>query len=281
DVTGPSASTDGELAMFSGTSGKFIRRGGVLPSSYRLPRGWLAALKTSNNPVDQVNDIDIQDGECRDSTNTVDMVLPFGMTKRIDLPWAAGTDQGGLDATGTLANLSYHIFVIKNVNTTQVDCLFSPSATAPILPTGFTHFRRIASLMRRSGVLMRFLQEGDYFYKPAEVDTGVGDTIPGTASTIKTLQTIPIGIRGHAICSEMAFFNNDPAGGGTVTYMPGDVDLGGGAYGPYVDASANWFQTGYPILFNTSGQIRIRASAPATRMHLSTFGWIDPRGRND
>src|SRR4029077_884315 len=99
DVTGPSASTDGELAMFSGTSGKFIRRGGVLPSSYRLPRGWLAALKTSNNPVDQVNDIDIQDGECRDSTNTVDMVLPFGMTKRIDLPWAAGTDQGGLDAT--------------------------------------------------------------------------------------------------------------------------------------------------------------------------------------
>ena len=95
-------------------------------------------MKTSNNASDQINDIDVQDGECRDSTNTVDIVLPSGMTKRLDAFWSAGTGQGGLDQTGALVNQSYHIFVIKNVNTTQVDVLFSPSATSPLLPTGFT-----------------------------------------------------------------------------------------------------------------------------------------------
>ena len=276
DVTGPSSSTDGELAVFNGTSGKFIRRGGSLPSGYRLPRGWLAALKTSNNASDQVNDIDIQDGECRDDTNTVDIVLPSGITKRIDAFWSAGIGQGGFDQTGALANLSYHVFVIKNVNTTQVDVLFSPSATAPLLPTGFTHKRRIGSFIRTAGVIERHLQDGDYFYK-ANPAIDLIDFMPGTAGSLATLTSIPAGIRGHLISSVMTY--NTVSGCGTNFTAP-ELD-GSVAYGPHTDTSVNWSNTGYSIFFNTSRQIRIKSSHASTHAYVNVYGWIDPRGRND
>jgi microcystin-dependent protein len=280
DVTGPTISTDGELVVFNGTSGKFIRRGGMLPGGYRLPRGHLAALKTSNNPVDQVNDIDIQDGECRDSTNTVDIVLPSQMTKRLDAFWSAGTGQGGLDQIGALANLSYHVFVIKNVNTAEVDVLFSPSATAPMLPTGFTHKRRIGSFIRSAGVIDRHVQDGDYFYKNQPTIDINSLSLPVGVSLV-TLPGVPKGIKGHLMMSWMVYYNSNSIGYESAVVMSGDTTGANWVYAPHADTSASWSNTGYPVMFNTVGQVRIVVRAGGSICYLSVLGWIDTRGRND
>ena len=285
DVTGPSTSTDGELALFNGTSGKFIRRGGMLPGGFRLPRGHIAALKTSNNPVDTVNDIDIQDGECRDSTNTTDIVLPSPMTKRIDLPWAAGTNQGGLDSIGTLANLSYHIFVIKNVNTTQVDCLLSPSATNPALPTGFTHKRRIGSFIRTAGVIEGYLQEGNYFYRAQPVHPIDSLQLAVGTSAVHVIDGIPKGIIGRLMAYVL---------GGAVTtgnwvspiLMPVSAPMissVGNPYAPYCQTPGYYGHTAVQVLFDTSAQVRVCmiGSAGNGYYYVTVLGWVDQRGRND
>ena len=48
-------------------------------------------------------------------------------------------------------------------------------------------------------------------------------------------------------------------------------------YGPYVNNNI-YQNTGYPILFNTSGQIRIKANGAGVA-YLTIFGWIDPEGK--
>jgi microcystin-dependent protein len=286
DVSGPTISTDGELVVFNGTSGKFVRRGGMLPSGYRLPRGHLAALKTANNPVDQVNDIDVQDGECRDSTNTVDIVLPSGMTKRLDAFWSAGTGQGGLDQIGALANQTYHVFVIKNVNTAEVDVLFSPSATAPLLPTGFTHKRRIASIIRKAGVIERYFQEGNYFYRgQPEKGTENGQLTVGNSTIVAWGNIcIPLGITGMVIGYILAGANTSWVSPLVVPTSAIPVNSGSNPYAPYSQVPPDYGHMGFQALFDTSGSVKVSMignPGSVGSYWVTVLGWIDPRGKDN
>ena len=204
DVTGPDNSIDGEICVFSGTSGKFIRRGSF--PTLHFHRGYIAGFRTLVNATDYVNDIDVQDGECRDATNAEDIVLAAPMTKRLDAFWSAGTNQGGLDQTGSLVNGTYHIFVIKRIDTQVVDVLFSPSAVSPILPSGYSYQRRIGSFLRENGVISGYEQDGDYFFKDAPIteDNMCGSQTLGTTQVL-TLLRVPRGIRGYLISSILAY----------------------------------------------------------------------------
>lgn len=67
------------------------------------------------------------------------------MTKRVNANWTAGTGNGALD-TGSVANSStYYVYVIHNPTTLATDVLFSLSATAPTMPSGYTKSRRVGS----------------------------------------------------------------------------------------------------------------------------------------
>jgi hypothetical protein len=139
----------------------------VSPSGYpgpqslaRLPRGYLAGLIIGNNGADLTNDIDITDGECRDETNSFDIRLSAPITKQLDVAWAAGTG-GGRDTAIAIADGTWHVFAIAKADGTA-DALMSSSLTAPTMPSGFVYKRRIASIVRYSGVIKRFRRLGDY-----------------------------------------------------------------------------------------------------------------------
>ena len=292
DVVGQISSVDSEVALFSGTGGKTIKRATgtgyvtVVSGVYqtptaadlvgRMPKGHLHGLTLANNGTDVTNDIDIAIGEARDSTNAVDMILSGALTKRLDAAWAVGTNQGGRD-TGSIADNTWHVWLIKRVDTGVVDVLFSLSATAPTMPTNYTYKRRIGSIIRASAAITRFVQNGDIFdlyVNPA--------TFSGTVGLTAVLQVlnVPVGISVRAIfhagVSKASF-----APGLMVTSVSQSDQDPVTANAPIFAAGAGLY--GYAVMetwTNTSGQVRLRASQAASDVTIISLGWFDSRGKD-
>jgi hypothetical protein len=157
-----------------------------------LPRNWLSGL-TLVNGTDAVNDINIAVGECRDDTNSADIVIASALTKQLDAAWVAGTAAGGRD-TGSIADGTWHLFAIRNPTSGVCDALFSLSISAPTMPSGYTQKRRIGSVMRRSAAIVAFKQMGDYF----QIVSPINDyTFAFTAGTFgpTALLNVPKGMK--------------------------------------------------------------------------------------
>ncbi len=257
----------------------------IAAGGYVESPGMLYGLTLSNNATDAVNDIDIAIGSCVDPTLGELLTLPSIITKRLDAAWAVGTNQGGLD-TGAIANTTYHIWIIKRLDTGVVDALFSASATAPTMPTGYTAKRRIGSIVRAGATIRAFIQVGDLFTWDVPA-SDVTTTTPGTSAITPTL-TVPVGIVleaqiafgllvngaigvaiGYALLTSTAQTNTTPSATAyNVSYTDGDGS----------DIS---FDTFAAVLTDTSGQIRYRVSAGGATVtaKLRTLGWRDTRGR--
>lgn len=121
-------------------------------------RGYIFGLFFANNAIDPTNDIDIAPGAAAsDATVPSTMTLSTGILKRLDAAWAVGSGNGGLD-TGTIANTTYHVWLIQRSDTGVVDALFSTSATSPTMPSGYDRKRRIGAILREAGVIVPFAQ---------------------------------------------------------------------------------------------------------------------------
>ena len=107
-----------------------------------LPTNYITDLILSND-TDVDNDINIAAGKCRDSTDTVDIVLAAEITKQIDSAFVAGNDAGGLDTGAVAAAKVYSMWLIKRSDTGVVDALFSLSMTAPTMPANYDYKRFI------------------------------------------------------------------------------------------------------------------------------------------
>jgi len=254
----------------------------VTPKYNPLPPGFLFGCTLSNTPADLVNDITIAAGKARDSTDAVNIILAATLTKRLDANWTVGDAQGGLD-TGSAANVTYHVWLIKRSDTGVVDALFSTSATAPTMPANYTHKRRIGSILREAASIVAFRQAGDRFWR--SVPSGdVSDTNPGSAAITRLLK-VPIGI----LVDAMVVHSLVQGGTGSTFYgllsslldtssVPSatihDVVIVGNS-----DSSGN--SVAREITTNTSAQIRSRMSGSiaATTETITTLGWIDTRGR--
>lgn len=128
-----------------------------------LLSGSIYGLTLSNNGTDATNDIDIATGvAASDDTVPALMVLSAARTKRLDAAWAVGTNQGGLD-TGSIANTTYHVWLIRRPDTGVVDALFSASATSPTMPANYTQKRYLGPIVRASSAIRAFRQSGDVF----------------------------------------------------------------------------------------------------------------------
>ena len=94
-------------------------------------------LRVSQNFTDW-KDIDVQAGSVRDSTDTIDLILPSSITKRLDAAFAAGTNQGaytvsanlsgtistaGIDVTGTGTNFIGELYQAGAVSPYSADLL--------------------------------------------------------------------------------------------------------------------------------------------------------------
>jgi len=82
--------------------------------------------------------------------------------------------------TGTLAiNTWYHKYVIFNPNTGTVAALCSLSATAPTLPSGYTHWMRMGAFQTDGTTANKFPLAMTWKDNRAQYKTGVGNVPPG------------------------------------------------------------------------------------------------------
>ena len=137
---------------------------------------------------------------------------------------------GGLDTGTPLVSNWYAIHIICNEAGTLVSSLLSLSATSPILPSGYTRFRRVGWVRNNaSGNFCQFTQyDGQVWYEPASYYqvvspsgvTSFAQFVPPTSYTIR------FGVMGQA----------NPAAGihnGHITWRPN------GATGTYTSV-ASW-----------------------------------------
>lgn len=243
-------------------------------------RGHIFGLTLSNNSTDSVNDIDISSGEAASTeTNPVLMVLSSSLTKRLDAAWAIGSGNGGLD-TGTIANTTYHVWLIQRSDTGVIDALFSTSATSPTMPTGYDRKRRIGSILRLAGSIQGFSQKGDRFFLQA------GRIIRNTtaaASNILVDSGVPSGLQVYPILSSTMLINANSSASNWV----GDGDSASASFPFQANntggvTSANLGTSSGDVVTDTSGQIRwttIISSGSISSNVCTMYGWVDPRGR--
>lgn len=245
------------------------------------PAGFIYGLETSNNAVDNNNDIDIGAGYARDTTNVDTILLTAAMTKRVDAAWAAGSGNGGrMSAAAVADGTTYHLFVIKNPTTGVVDAGFDVSPTAPTLPTGYTLFRRIASPVRLTGTFWPYKQLGDEFlWGPAVQDVNV--SAPGNSGVLRAL-TVPKGIK--VVARILAAKSGGGSGVGNDTYIssPDQNDEVPATQLGYADSSIT-YQANAELFVrtNTACQIRTRSNqGGGGTLKIYTLGYIDTRGKN-
>lgn len=171
-------------------------------SSGRMPLPAMAiqGLTYSNNGSDATNDLDIAAGQCRDATNTHNLLLS-ALTKQSDVAWAVGTNQGGLD-TGAVGNNDYYIWAIKRSDTGVTDVLFSLSSTAPTMPTNYDFKRLIGWFKRVGGTIVAFhtyeLSGGglELIWDAPTLDVNLANTL--TTSGRTDAVKVPLNFSTHA-----------------------------------------------------------------------------------
>lgn len=269
----------------AGSSNPVISGGEIkLDASYL--RGYIAGLTLANNASDAANDIDLAPGIATASDQSAIFKLASSLTKRLDAAWSVGTGNGGLD-TGSIANTTYHVWLIQRSDTGVVDALFSASASSPTMPTSYDRKRRIGSIVRSSGAILTFSQLGNQFlWKSPPMDWNV--TNPGTASVTRTL-TVPTGIQVAATVTSWIFSSMNTS---VAVYLSSldQTDLPAATAGPFSqativpgDSSSHSDSAVVVLRTNTSAQIRMSLSASdaTTQVRGITHGYLDTRGRFD
>jgi hypothetical protein len=294
DVNAASASAPGavELAtpaeVLTGTdTGRAVTPEGIAVAAAR--RGHIHGLTLSNNGSDATNDIDIAAGVAADVASPYAlMYLASGITKRLDASWSVGTNQGGLD-TGSIANSTYHMWLIQRTDTGVVDVLFSTSASSPTMPANYDRKRRIGSIVRAGGAIKAFVQDGDWFNLSTPVND-VSAANPGSSAVTRTL-SVPVGVRVRAILGVFVLASDASADGPAAVYVS-DLSVsdaspsysGAASIAVYLlGATGNLLIGGMVETHtNTSGQVRSRLqlSASGTTLAITTHGWVDYRGRD-
>lgn len=246
-------------------------------------RGQIYGLTLSNNVTDATNDIDIAVGSAVDSGGVVSMVLSSALGKQLDVAWAVGgtpgAPAGGRMSAAAIANTTYHVFLIRRPDTGVVDVGFDVSPTAPTLPTNYTQFRRIGSIMRVGGAIRLFTQDGDTFvYATSVTDRS---STSASAAVLLTL-SVPTGIMVKPLIGTVltipdnANVNNNlgSAAAGTTTTNIHQLSAAGAS--ALTSATASYFTT------NTSAQLYFSCVITAgtiTSNVLATFGYVDSRGK--
>ena len=243
-----------------------------------MNRGHLFGLILSNNGTDANHDIDIATGEARSSDNAADMTLSSGLTKQIDAAWAAGTNAGGLDTGSVAANTFYYLWLIKNSSTGAIDVLFSASASAPTMPTGYDLKRRIGAVRTDGSANIRpFTQvanDPDLFLLTTPV-LDVSSAAIGTTSTAVTLTSVPPSM----IAIMRAHFSH--SGTASLLLRPSSEanQAPSTTVSPLLTMRGTDAEAHLEIPVDGSSQIAARASTTLDAVHIATRGWRDGRGR--
>lgn len=264
---------------------EFYRNGTPIAT---IPRGYIDGYVLSN-AADGDNDVTVGAGQATADAGDYVMTQATALTKRLDAVWAAGTDAGGRIDASRSADTWYHVFVIANPTTGDIDACFS-SALSFTLPTGYTKKRRVGSIRNGgSNNIRRFNQLGDIFeWDVPSIDF---DASPGGPSASQRTILTPNGVRvlariTPAYRQHLTPLFTDFQSVISADTAPHDAVDAADLEGPAMIGAANddeWvFGTDIWIPTSTSSRIRTRANGTEGQARLSivTRGWRDFRGVN-
>lgn len=239
--------------------------------------GLLNGLTLSNNATDATNDIDFAAGVCASESGVATIMSHSAGTAQLDVAFGSGNG-GRFDSA--ISDGWWHCFVISNGTTVSRGFSKSLNPTSqPNYPSGYTSYRRVGSILRVSGVINQFKQNGDYFnYTTAVLDRS--STV--AASNVLLTLTVPTGVRVSPIVTCLL------AGGGagaSCAVAFGDGDMASATITIQQENGTDASRAVLPpgaCFTNTSGQVRFLLTVSGTNPSFctqSTTGYLDPRGR--
>lgn len=258
-----------------------------------LAQAAIVGMTLSNDGTTPLTKFGTAAGSARDSTNTTDLVLAAGMTKSISAAWAAGTGNGCRDNASAYAINSYcHVFAIWATATpTAIEILTSSSATAPTLPSGYTKFRRVGSLLTDgSGNIRAFIQTGRRFEQTTAVVDIASSTTQTTTPVLRQLIGVPLGVkvRPIVIFQTSGTVDDNPYRAAYTDPDQGVPTLGGATQFAQVYRLSQKLPSGANGCFgyyfgseepcSASGQIYTISADASDTIALKTKGWIDDLG---
>lgn len=231
--------------------------------------------------ADTDHDIVFSAGKITDSNGLLPIVTA-GLTKQIDNAWVAGTNVGGLFSGSVAVDTTYHLFLIVKDSDLSVDAGFDTDSAAANIPTGYTAFRRIASLYTDfAGNLVQFFQQGDEFTLYIPFTAGVEFMTDGVPVT-KTVKS-PTGLVNLKVALSVKLSEGSVTSDCRVlvsSLFAPSVTADVNRSQVRVDSVVNQADAFVSIALSAAGQVRIIGdSAPGTfQVTLVTFGWTDDRG---
>lgn len=248
----------------------------VVASSVMVLRSHLAGLALSNDVGTPNSKLDVAAGICCDDSQATLIASAGGV---ID---CATVGANGLDAGALATNTWYHAYAIAKAAGAAPALLASQSASAPVLPGGYTLKRRIGSFRTDgSAHILAFVQDGDSFaFKATVLDVNVAN--PTTGAVGYALST-PLGVRCQAII-EVGFVSTDITGFALITDLAVTDETPGPTHatiGSVAGANAEIVAGPFAVFTDTASRVRARcsASSASTNLVIRTRGWIDTRGR--
>lgn len=281
-------------AVFNGTEFQLqAATASVLSRFAQINSGTISGYICSNNVTYPTTRLDISVGNCRDTTNTYSIQRSTGITKKLDAVWAAGTNQGGRDsATALAAGQTWHVHAILNPTSGDTDILFSQSATAPTLPTGYTAFRRVMSIMleQTSTNIKQFIQTGSYVQLKTR-NAEFSSTTNGVAAGTLRNMFVPLGLK---LLLDLYYTSTNVGGSAADPAFSGcyDPDVGVPNGTLATSGDARWAQirvawggntnlryqtTMVQVYTNTNAQIYTASNDTGDVIAGGTVGWLDPR----
>jgi hypothetical protein len=177
---------------------------------------------------------------------------------------------------------TYHNHLIRKDSDGSIDAGFDTSVSAANIPTGYTAYRRIGSVITDgSANILAFKQIGDRFYhKTAIRDVATTGTLPGSSPTKITL-TVPTGLETVAMLYTHMRSSNErrlwiyahdyePNYSPTIAYNTIGTNGGATQASTYLEVIAD---SAAQITHQSDGNTGVDS------YELSTRGWIDDRGK--
>ena len=142
------------MAVVSPMQGLGLFKRTTQTTSPALPFGYISGLVVTYASVATVT---LGVGECRNSTNTADIVLTGASTASLAAAGAEGLDTGS-EATGTW----YYVYAIgDSTGANTAKAMFSLHVSSPTMPSGYDVFRRIQAIHNDgSGNIIAFVARG-------------------------------------------------------------------------------------------------------------------------
>lgn len=263
---------------------EYVYTGSTWIPATPLPRGYLDGCTITNNSSDSTNDIDFAAGSCRDSTNAVNHTCA-AMTKRLDADFTEGTGNGMRYSGAAITDTTYHLFSITKADGTQDWFAYASVDPTAVLPTGYTTFRRVGSIIRASSAIVGFIQSGDQFWRKVPLQSVATSSLnPGTSALTATLG-VPAGLELVAsITFEIRAGTSSDIYGLVTSPDQTDTAPSATAYDLRSGSAAGALSgvTNIERRTSTTRTLRYRIGTSSTNdaVGIICHGWLDQRGKN-